>query len=357
MNAPLSYLTLQGRPQRVEEKDFRRYAIITVVALFGLVVHLALVFIFWHIGAKNLSLLNVASVAVWFGGLWLNVRGKHDSAIMLLSAEVIVHAWLVCATLGVDAGFQHYLWAISPLPILNTRLNLYLATVFSALFIFVFALMYHLYGATPYPFEYAKWLPAVHFANVLVGGIPFIIAIVVIRNITIIQEEYLQDLASKDSLTQLYNRRAVTDTANQVFAQAERSMMPLCIAMVDLDYFKMINDTHGHAEGDRVLQQVAVVMESRLRKGDILARWGGEEFLLLLPNTEGDKAVLLLEDIRQRVAADASHSAYRISISVGVIECTGVTDFDAAVHYADKAMYLSKAKGRDCITLLNPAAA
>ena len=108
--------------------------------------------------------------------------------------------------------------------------------------------------------------------------------------------------AATDSLTGLPNKRALDDSLNQMLAQAGRSASPLSLILADLDHFKRINDAYGHSRGDEVLAAVATVLRSSLRESDFVGRYGGEEFLLLLPDTGRDQAVVVAEKVRAAVA-------------------------------------------------------
>ena len=156
-----------------------------------------------------------------------------------------------------------------------------------------------------------------------------------------------------DHLTSLYNRRYFMNRAAEEIARSLRHQAPLSVLMVDIDHFKDFNDTYGHATGDRVLRTVARAMQDALRKPDICARHGGEEFAVLLPNTPGENAFFVAERMRRTLSgtrytglglpADAN-----ITISVGVATCPrDATDLDALMELADKALYLAKDLGRD----------
>jgi diguanylate cyclase (GGDEF)-like protein len=124
----------------------------------------------------------------------------------------------------------------------------------------------------------------------------------------------------------------------------------VCIALLDIDFFKHINDRHGHAAGDAVLRRVARLLRGGLREGDVLARWGGEEFLLLLPDTAPERALARLECMRADVAAAAVTDidpALRISFSGGLSVRHGAEPFSATINRADKALYRAKSSGRD----------
>lgn len=161
----------------------------------------------------------------------------------------------------------------------------------------------------------------------------------------------LKEEVDRDHLTGLYNRRYLAATIDREFARCARDGMPLTLMMLDIDHFKQINDHHGHPFGDTVLVAVAQVLGGALRAGDIACRYGGEEFVLVLPNMPLDAGKERAEAIRQRVSALALSSgtqAVPVRISVGVAEAPqDATDAESLIRQADAALYRAKARGRD----------
>ncbi|HUC15361.1 MAG TPA: diguanylate cyclase [Acidimicrobiales bacterium] len=162
--------------------------------------------------------------------------------------------------------------------------------------------------------------------------------------------------AATDSLTGLPNKRAVEDTAKRMVAQSLRSGLPLTALMCDLDHFKSINDRFGHIRGDEVLAAVGAVFDDTLRAGDFAGRYGGEEFLVLLPASDADKGLLVAERIRAGVAAlRVATVDQAVTISIGVaVTPDHATDTETLLRAADRALYAAKNGGRDRIEVLSP---
>ncbi len=171
------------------------------------------------------------------------------------------------------------------------------------------------------------------------------------------REQRLARLVQTDMLTGLFSRRGFFDRAETLLARPEE--WPFSLLLVDADHFKRVNDNHGHAVGDAVLQQLANRMASVLREGDVVGRIGGEEFAVLLPGTALRPATVLAERIRQMVARHALrvHGArLPMSLSIGVTELrAGEQDIDAALSRADAAMYRAKQGGRNRVEVNAPA--
>jgi diguanylate cyclase (GGDEF)-like protein len=169
--------------------------------------------------------------------------------------------------------------------------------------------------------------------------------------------EQLRLLATRDELTQIHNRRHLSELVAQEARRHERSGAPMCVALLDIDLFKSINDRFGHAAGDKVLQRFAALAQDVLRITDHLGRWGGEEFLVLLPDTPVQQAPIALERLRQRLAAedfDALSPGLKVTFSAGLTLCVRGESIELATERADQAMYAAKSGGRDCTMVLLP---
>ena len=161
----------------------------------------------------------------------------------------------------------------------------------------------------------------------------------------------VQDLATHDDLTGLANRRHALERLTQESVRFERQGRPFSVAILDLDHFKSINDTHGHAVGDEVLRAFAAEAASTLRAGDLIARWGGEEFLLLLPDTGATQAQASVTRLLERVRALPHGSRAPLSFSAGVTEHRRGEAVTETVARADREMYVAKRMGRNAVRL------
>ncbi|WP_336365792.1 diguanylate cyclase [Marinobacter sp. C2H3] len=159
-------------------------------------------------------------------------------------------------------------------------------------------------------------------------------------------------LMIRDSLTGLYNHTHTLHLLDQEIVRARQKDQPLCFAMIDIDYFKKVNDTFGHPIGDRILRSLSMFLKQRLRKTDHIGRYGGEEFAIILPNTRVSDARNVLNDIRERFSElqqPAGDREFNVTFSCGVADWQGETS-QALCERADRALYASKAEGRNCVT-------
>ncbi|MHC2620907.1 diguanylate cyclase (GGDEF)-like protein [Bradyrhizobium huanghuaihaiense] len=162
----------------------------------------------------------------------------------------------------------------------------------------------------------------------------------------------IEELAELDELTGSYNRGCIMRLLDAEIETSRRTSRPCAIALIDLDWFKRINDAHGHPVGDEVLRTFAITIFANIRPADSFGRYGGEEFLLLLPDTEGGAASRMLERLR-RVVAELDWSAFspgmHVTISAGVVTLRDNDTADTFLARADSALYSAKAQGRNRI--------
>jgi diguanylate cyclase (GGDEF)-like protein len=173
----------------------------------------------------------------------------------------------------------------------------------------------------------------------------------------------LEQLSISDGLTGLFNHRHLQDVVHEEFERARRTGEPLSVVMLDLDHFKRVNDLYGHPAGDRVLQDLAEILRHTAREIDKLGRYGGEEFLAVLPDTEPEAAAIFAERVRERVAHHlfpvGRGEPLRLTVSCGTATYPhpGVYNPKMLVQRADQAMYAAKAAGRNRIARYNQLAA
>ncbi|APE31556.1 hypothetical protein BOX17_11725 [Halomonas aestuarii] len=164
------------------------------------------------------------------------------------------------------------------------------------------------------------------------------------------QQDTMRHLSHTDELTGLFNRRRLQEVAEQEFARRRRHASPLSLMLLDLDHFKRINDTYGHPVGDEVLSAFSDILLHQVRRLDTVARMGGEEFAVLLPNTDGEAAHRLAERVREATRAmrlPGRAHAHRLTVSIGVTEAREDDSFEHLYSRADQRLYRAKAAGRD----------
>jgi len=168
-------------------------------------------------------------------------------------------------------------------------------------------------------------------------------------------EEELLRLASKDPLTGAYNRREFTVMAEREALRSHRYHHSLSLMMLDIDHFKRLNDTFGHSAGDKILQRFTAICTNTLRNADIFGRWGGEEFVALLPETDIDGAAVIAERLRKLIGENVlsfNDQKITFTVSVGVVQYKdGETGIEGPITRVDGAVYDAKKAGRNCISV------
>ncbi len=162
-----------------------------------------------------------------------------------------------------------------------------------------------------------------------------------------IEKQAFKNLSCTDQLTGLYNRYKVRELFEFEQEQMIRYNTELSVILIDLDFFKSVNDRYGHNAGDAVLKEIALILQLIVRRSDIVARWGGEEFIIVTPKTTLEQSINLAEKIRQQVKSTSFSNAGRITVSFGVASFKKTDTLEAIIQRADQALYRAKESGRN----------
>ena len=201
---------------------------------------------------------------------------------------------------------------------------------------------------------------AIFLLTVLTISLLIVLIYLMLRQLRI-KLDYARDLLDRmsktDILTEISNRRHLMERFNNELERAKRAGNSLCCIMMDVDHFKAINDTFGHLKGDDVLRELAKILKDSIRTYDVVGRYGGEEFMIILPDTNLENAAKLAERIRQKVESDLGNksnlsASNSVTISLGL---TGMRDddtsFETIIKRADEALYRAKESGRNRVEI------
>jgi len=318
---------------------------------FAIFCNVLLTLVFYGIGAHQLALAKL-------GGILLNilcihlVRRKYYGTVMILVrvdilAQVVAAVWV----LGWDSGFHYYALVLPVLAAVNLqRSNLAKLSQVVTLIVLYISLDIWFKDAAPLVKVETHELIAIRYFNIILS-FALLGTLAHFYSKTVSEMEHrLHSMANTDALTELSNRRHLMEIASYELARIARTPRPLSIIICDIDHFKVVNDRHGHACGDQVLALVAKTVNSAVRLQDTVSRWGGEEFLVLLPETDLAAAQAISERIRNAVAAQPARCdklTLPVTLTLGVSEWLTGERFEDCIARADDALYVGKQSGRN----------
>jgi len=161
------------------------------------------------------------------------------------------------------------------------------------------------------------------------------------------------EISHKDPLTNLYNRRFFFESAYKMLASAKRQQISLSVGMLDIDFFKKVNDTYGHDIGDEVIKHLSATLQSRFRETDVVSRFGGEEFCVLTVNMDNDHVFHIYDELRKKIEEtelSLNGQTVRYTVSIGVC-CHAMDSIEAMIKQADLMLYEAKESGRNKVVL------
>ncbi|MEQ6884645.1 GGDEF domain-containing protein [Salicola sp. Rm-C-2C1-2] len=307
-------------------------------------------FIFHLLSSPILAWVNVVSVTMYGVAYRAIGRKQNGLAISLIWLEVIVHAGLGTVLIGWDSGFHYYLLIFIPAVFVSMGFSAALVAL-AGLWTYYVGLYLLMWFTQPLQPIAAGALLGVYLFNLSVVFAMFgYLSFFYLKTVTKASRK-LRQMATTDPLTGLLNRRHMTYLVEKELARFRRNGRPMAFLLFDIDYFKEVNDQYGHETGDRILEDVARIIKNQVRAEDLIARWGGEEFLVVLPGTRLQSARISAERIREALMAHkwqgANGQRIEITTSAGVSECCANDDLNSSINRADRALYCSKEHGRN----------
>jgi diguanylate cyclase len=303
------------------------------------------------VDALPLAAVQVVTIAAYTCCFFLSKPSQRWIAVTLTWIDLLGHATLACWIVGIESGFQYYSWILLPLLFANVHRTVRFKTTMAVLLTVIYVLLdWWLHRTTPLVAVDPAALAGLRYFNIAC----FLVALGMIAaahaHTVEDAERRLNALASTDALTGLFNRRRITDHIQKELAQALVDNRPVSLMLLDIDHFKSINDQFGHACGDQVIVAVGEVLRANVRQRDLIARWGGEEFLVLMPEATLNAARETAERVRRAVAGSvirAELDATPVTVTVGVALWRERERIEETIHRADAAMYSGKLSGRD----------
>lgn len=351
-----------GIPDNADIEDRRRIMIINLFALVGSSLTLVMGLRAWSDTNFLLAaVLNIAALVFLLAHLSIRFYSNYKlPARLVLYCLTMLMLYLVYSG-GVDNTGLLWVYILPPVALFLGGLSIGLANIilFSCLSSF---LLYFNEGQ----------LTAAEYSDTF--KLRFILSFFTVTFLSACYEysrkasyQHIQSLSDKfelmaktDSLTGLANRREMMEQIQKEYARINRNNDTLSLLLIDVDRFKSINDGYGHDVGDIVLQQLAHTLAENLRAHDLVARWGGEEFLVMLPETNHQQAVDVAEKLRDKVSShnfNVKHFHKQITVSIGITELNKYQTITNAIAKADQYLYQAKQSGRNkvCFEILEPA--
>ena len=331
-------------------------------ALFGCLLHTAFVAIFAVLDVWPLSYLNIVSTLIYLVSLVSTLRGFHSFAALLLLDEVAIHAAVAVFLLGWSSGFQHYLLVAVPFISFNHGWSRKFRLLILANLLILYLALLSLSEAVPplFPIEPGT-LRVMYTGNVLalftiLAGLAYYYSSATQQvEMQLLQSNsMLEVLATYDDLTQLINRRNMMRRIEEEVSRVQRGGRPFVLILADIDDFKAFNDRYGHECGDFILVNLAAILKESLRTGDLVSRWGGEEFLLLLPNTGldgGAQAAQKLCDTVADVAFTYKGRQLSITMTFGVSVYIPGKTIEQTLRESDRNLLYGKNTGKNRVVL------
>lgn len=323
-------------------------------ALLGAGVDVLLLFLFHYLGSPLLAWINILSVAIYLSAYQLLQRGRNRLAVGLMRFEVLAHSTLGVLMLGWQSGAYYYMLLFIPLIIASAKPQRAFKVV-AVLWLYYIGLF----------LASTLWLhpiqPISNEATITMHAFSITVVFVMLAYLSHLYiravyraQDRLRHQASTDALTGLCNRHQILEIGSEALNKYEADATPFSIIIADIDYFKKINDTYGHEGGDHVLRAISGLLHDALRPQDVAARWGGEEFLVILPGTNIREALEVAERLRQRVHCSPialelsnTHIEVPVSLTLGVSQYRRSERLDECIARADKGLYRGKELGRN----------
>ena len=344
--------------QRLKNENFYWNIGFYALILAG-IIHFLFIFLFVFLDIPQLIIANIVSLLVYtyciFGLSLKTLDTKDDSFIgWLVYFELIGHGLIATYYLGLESGFQYYMYTLILLPFFTLTYTtfIWILRIFGVIIV-VLTVEFWGHNNSPIIQLDGEYISILHYMN-----LTFVLIILALISYfyTINANKYqnlLFQQSNVDVLTNLYNRRFIGTFLKKNKMLSNKENNAFALLLIDIDFFKKINDTYGHKCGDKVLVKLASILKKKLRQDTIVSRWGGEEFLIIVENTTRDELLHLAE--RLRVAVEKSILDYekniRITITLGGAMAQLDEKFDSVLSRADESLYQGKENGKNQVII------
>lgn len=333
--------------------------IFSLLSLIAMSAHILYMIFFFSCKINFMGFVNIFSVSFYIFGFFYLRRGGSIYRFMIMTMfEVYIHAILATLFTGWDYGFQLIVVCLIPVPYMLTLKREKMVYLYSAMNITSFAVLRIVscnVGVILTDIKIKSDPSILYIYNSISSFliIIFITSYFKISNQKLNKKLHEQNLelkrvASVDALTGLYNRYAM----NEFIEQIEKKGEEYCVAIMDIDFFKKVNDTYGHSAGDMVLIEVAKILQSCVPENGFVCRWGGEEMLMLFPKLSLKDGIGMVEKTRKQIERTNflwKDKHFSVTATFGVCYTKGGESLDKTIKKADDSLYKGKDSGRNCV--------
>lgn len=349
---------LLNKRKNYPDEELHNYVLMLAVSIVACTVHVTFSIFFFVVGSLPLAVSHVIGVFIFVLAFWLLERRHYDMSGTLLAVMILFSTLATIYMIGGDNFSILYqfivLLMLLIIPFTNKKIPLILGGLLP--FIMVGSYLYTLHNAPVAPIGTANEVLAVMNIVVAATGVVLLLSLDrIIRGfIENFKQKKLRELevqATVDPLTGLYNRRYATTSFERLASNLPEGESYIAIA--DIDDFKLVNDTYGHEAGDAVLRMISDTFRANTRKSDLIFRWGGEEFLLILQSVSAVDAFRLLDKIRARIQETPVHyknTPLRVTITIGATKLN-LNDISQSIETCDKKMYEGKKSSKNVVVI------
>jgi diguanylate cyclase (GGDEF)-like protein len=335
---------------------------LTGFAITNLILRIVYALVFWNFLYDGLLVYSLFSVCVWIVVIILCINRQPQPALTIALVELTVFSYAATISAGLGGSFFLLLLAAIPLNFYNTSSKKRTRSIGGFLLVLaiivLFGLMQSDYFYLPYDDFESTIFSAINLVSVAVmlsvSGHQYGLVNSNEEKEILLSNQRMMVMANTDPLTNLINRRIMMTRIEQEKERVDQGAKPFTLIMVDVDNFKQINDEYGHDGGDFVLVNLAHLINLCLRKSDIVSRWGGDEFLVILPETPLLSGQMVAEKIKNRITTSPFIFQERdiaVSVTLGVAQCDHFVGVGSSIRKADQALYIGKHEGKDRVVL------
>ena len=344
---------------KIQDDEF--YWILGLYSLIGAcVVHVLFIFLFLYLEISQLVIVNVGSILLYlyciFGLAKTTLKTKDDRIIgWLVYFELIGHGIIATYYIGLDSGFQYYFYTLSILPFFTFSYSFFVR-MGRIIFVIVVAIFLEVWEhfSIPVVILDIDTLYKLHSVNLLFFLLILTVVSYIYSSGTRKYQNALLQQTNRDPLTNLFNRRFIMNEVKKEIIKEAKKDNQFGILMIDIDHFKQVNDTYGHSCGDKVIVEIAKLLEQTICQTSMVSRWGGEEFLVYLNDIHNNKLELLGEKLRQTIEEHTiiwQDKKIKVTISLGGAVSCKYRNFNEVIVRADNALYEAKNGGRNQVIL------